>query len=248
MMPTRTAPTKISLRRFDGFAGAGLLGGFLSAGFGSAIFYFISLSKLNLADAVVLNSAAPVFVTLYYSIWKRTLPPRLVLFYAPLAFIGVALILKPQYGFFNSDGIWGLISSASAGVAFLTLHGIARKFKPAVIVGYFTGISTLLLLPVIPTFKLPQNPSQWGLLLAIGLTATIAQDFMTRGYARLNAITAAQLANFTVLFGAVLGAIMLGELPRWNFYVGSALVVFSCAKLIRLPVDPTPSPPSTPAM
>jgi len=203
------------------------------AGFGSLSFYFLSLQKLKLADAVVLNSSSPLFIALYQTLFQRKKPSLSTLFLVVLALFGVGLILKPELGFFNTSGFFGLLAAAFAGLAFMALHGISRSYEPVVIVGSFTGISTLLILPWAGEFRMPTGYSEWMLFLTVGLSASIAQAAMTRGYRHLKAITAAQLGNFTVVFSAVLGAVALREFPAWNFYLGSFLVVASCGFLLR---------------
>jgi drug/metabolite transporter (DMT)-like permease len=219
----RYANLKLFAPRFDRYLIIRSLAGFAAVGL-----YFVSIRYLPLSEAVALYSTSPIFVAIYQILLaqflkKKTSPKTQMaktLFLVLLAFTGVVIILKPSGGFFNLNGLIGLLSASCAALAYLTLNQLTKKYRPAIIVGYFTGISSLLLLPFAGSFRMPNNEKQWGVLLVMGISAAIAQSAMTRGYAVLDAVLAAELGNFTIVFSTILGAFVLNENPSPNFYWG----------------------------
>lgn len=171
----------------------------------SMVLYFYAISKLNLADAVMLNYSSPVpTLILSYFVLGERLTKKSVVFVA-VAFLGVGFILKPQFEVASMAGIAGIASAFAAAVAYVSIKAATRSIPPNFIVFTFAIVASLM--SVVPTllFFVAPTPLEWGFLVAAGTCATFAQQSMTKAYAGLPASVASPLSLATVVFSGLLG-------------------------------------------
>ena len=78
--------------------------------FGLAAMYcfFYALANLALADAVLLNFTAPLFIPFIALLWLRETVSRHVIAAIVIGFAGILLVLKPGIGLFNPASLIGL--------------------------------------------------------------------------------------------------------------------------------------------
>jgi drug/metabolite transporter (DMT)-like permease len=68
---------------------------------------------------------------------------------------------------------------------------------------------------------------QWGLLILIGLLGTLGQLLMTRGYASAAATRISPFTYFSVVFGAIYGYLLWGEVLTAHFVAGALLIALA---------------------
>jgi len=73
------------------------------------------------------------------------------------------------------------------------------------------------------------------LLLGLGLSATLAQLAMTRAYGRGRTLVAGCLSYSTLLFSALVGALVLGEMPGPLAWLGMTLIVMAGVASMAMP-------------
>ena len=84
-----------------------------------------------------------------------------------------------------------------------------------------------------------------GLLLAVGLLATIAQLMITRAFAIGSALSNAGLQYSGILFATAYGVLVFGERLSWMAVVGMLLIVAAGLVSTWLSRLPRESPPPT---
>ncbi len=183
-------------------------------GYVSLLLYFYAIAHLPLATAVTLNYTSPMFLALLSVILLREkLPPRAVAGLA-LGFGGVVLLLQPTLsGEAWLAGLTGVGSGLTAGWSYLHVRELGRQGEPEwKVVFYFALISTLggLLLMSFETWH-PVTLDNVGLLLGLGVTATLAQLAMTRAYKVGRKLVAANLSYLTVVFSSLIGVLVWGD-------------------------------------
>jgi S-adenosylmethionine uptake transporter len=72
------------------------------------------------------------------------------------------------------------------------------------------------------------------LLLAVGLCATLAQLAMTRAYGRGRTILTANLQFSAIVFAALLGILLFGEMVEPAGWLGIVIIVASCVAATAL--------------
>jgi drug/metabolite transporter (DMT)-like permease len=203
--------------------------------FGLAAMYcfFYALSVLPLADAVLLNFTAPLFIPFVGMLWLDESVSRRIWAAIIVGFTGVMLILRPGSGLYGSAALVGLASGAFAGVAMVSLRKLSGTEPALRVVVYYGLICTLVSsVPVLVSWR-PVDPRLLAVLAAAGGFATLGQYLLSRGY---GCAPAAQIGPFTytaVVFAAAYGWLFWQELPGWATATGTLLVVIAGALAMR---------------
>ena len=204
------------------------------AGFGMGAMYcfFYSIAHIPLADSVLIKSTIPLIIPFVSLIWLKESMSGRVITAGILGFVGVFFILEP-----NGETDWAslvaLVSSVMAALAFVTVRRMSVTEPPLRIVAYFAifGLS----ISSIPLIWAWQTPTivEYFMLLAIGLTTTIGQLFLTRGYRNAPASSVGIFTYTSVPFGTFLGWLLFEEILDINSLFGAILIVLAGAIILR---------------
>jgi len=194
------------------------------AGLSAMYLFFYAISKLPLAEAVLLNFSAPLFIPIVAFLWLNERVARRVLWAIGVGFVGVGCILRPGMGGLSPAAWVGFASGAMAAVA---LTGVRRMagFEPATrIIFYFSVLATTVsAVPLCWTWTWPPA-GLWWLLVASGMFATAGQFFITRGYSYAPAAQVGPFHYTAVVFSALYGWLLWAEKPDGWTVVGAALI------------------------
>lgn len=194
--------------------------------------FFYVLGQLPLADGMLLKMTSPIFMPLIALLWLGEGVARLAIFAIPLGFIGVALVLKP-----GSEMSWiallGVLGGLLAAVAKVTVRRLSHTESTTRIVFYFTLNATLIsTVPLAWAWQLP-TLEQWALLGLMGVMGTTGQLLLTRGYGIAPAAKVSPFTYFSVIFGAVYGYLLWGEVLDWLFVAGALLIAVAGVMAVR---------------
>jgi drug/metabolite transporter (DMT)-like permease len=200
------------------------------SGFMALVMFFYAIAHLPLATAITLNYTAPLFLAAITAWWFREQHGKGLMAALLLGFAGVAVLLQPGWqGQDRLAGLIGLVSGFFAALAYLNVRTLGREGEPEWrVVFYFTLIATLgaALWMAVAGFTQPRA-EDWPLLLAMGLTATLAQLAMTRAYRLGNTLTVGTLAYSNVAFSAMYGVLLFGDRLPLSAWIGMALIVLA---------------------
>ncbi len=187
--------------------------------------FFHALAHLPLAQAVLLNYTAPLFIPLIAALLLREPFPWPVRWAVLVGFVGIALILKPDMVRLDLDALIGLAAGIFTAFAFTAMRSMGKIEPTTRIVFYFGVIATLIsAIPLFWTWVTPA-PSLWGSLVLIGLLATVAQLLVTRAHAYAPAARIGPFMYSIIVFAALLGWLLWDEhLDRWSV-LGAILVI-----------------------
>jgi drug/metabolite transporter (DMT)-like permease len=207
--------------------------------------YFYALAHLKLADAVAIQYTHPLLVTLFAPLVLREPSPLGQWAVVGIAFAGMVLIAKPEGDLSLWPGGAAAVSAFGSAAAYALVRKLSATEHPLTIVVYFPCISAALSLPfVLGHFIMPRGV-EWAALAGVAVTTTIAQLFLTWSLKLEPAARATSVSYWGILFGALLGWLLFGEVPdRWAV-LGAVLIVGATALLARshgapaaLPADP----------
>ena len=190
---------------------------------------FWAIGYLKLGDSSILQKMAPFF-SIVMSIFILQEKPNLTSIVSVLvALLGAAFVVKPGQGLLGLPALVGLLGGFCAGTAFtfvrkLGTHGV----RGAQIVFYFSFISSIALLPICLLQFRPLSAEQLLFLTGAGLCAAVGQIFVTKAYSYAPAKEISVFDYSQVIFSAILGFVILGELPDIYSFIGYALI-FSMA-------------------
>jgi drug/metabolite transporter (DMT)-like permease len=214
-----------------------------------AAFYY-TLVHLPLADATILQHTSPIWTAFLAVPFLGERVGRREAFIALFSLGGVILMARPSFVFGGLEsglphlpvliGLFGAIFTAGA---YVSVRMLGRTEDPIVVVFWFSMVSagaSLLFLPfgfAMPTWR------ELSLLLMVGAATYSGQRFLTIGLRQERAARASAIGYLQIVFAALWGLLLLGEIPDlWT--VGGAAVVIGCSWLLGKTSDATPANPA----
>jgi drug/metabolite transporter (DMT)-like permease len=144
-----------------------------------------------------------------------------------VGFIGVALILVPDFSTLAPVAAIALLGGVLAAVAKVTVRRLSATEPASRTVFYFAAIGTVIsLLPLAWLWQMPDEKTL-GWLILLGVFATTGQLLLTRGMGCAPAARLGPFTFFSVLFGAMLGWLFWQEVLSWPTLIGTLLVLAS---------------------
>lgn len=202
------------------------------AAFGTCAMYcfFYAIAHLHLAEAILLTYSTPLFIPFIGWLWLREAPPPVIFVAIALGFAGILLIAKPGLGAGMAPLATGLgvLSAVTAACAMVGIRRMSDTEPAPRIVFYFSALSTAVAaIPLLWAWQ-PPAPAVLGLLVAVGVLATVGQLSLTRAYALAPAARIGAIAYSSVVFGGLLGWALWREAPDAASLCGMALVIGCC--------------------
>lgn len=195
-------------------------------GSGSLVLYFITLQHMPLASAVTLQYLSPIFTAIMgiYMV-REPVKPLQWLFFG-ISFAGVLMVQGFDARIELLYVAVGIGSSFFAALAYNMIRQLKLTEHPLVITFYFPLVSVPVtgLLLFTTTWVMPQG-SDWLVILVVGLTAQIAQYFMTRSYQSDELAKVVSLKYVGIIYALVLGYFLFGEAFSFAAHVGMIVVL-----------------------
>lgn len=209
-------------------------------GFSALLCFFYALVHLPLADATVIQYTNPVFTALLAAPLLDERLRRAEVLAALVSLGGVVLVARPHFLFgVLAQGLdpiavgIGLTGALCSAGAYVTVRRLSETEDPLVIVFYFALVTAVASAPLaLPDATWP-SAGQWAALAGIGLTAQVAQVFMTRGLQMERAGRATSVGYLQIVFAAAWGLLLLHEVPHLLGIVGALLVCGGTALTAR---------------
>ncbi len=206
--------------------------------------FFYALGHLQLGEAVLLNFSAPLFIPLMALFWLGEPVPSRLHWALVIGLAGIVFVLKPTAGILRPIALIGLASGILVAVATVCVRDLSRTEPAERIVFHFGAWATLV--SAIPLLWAWQSPTigEWGILLLIGLLATLAQVLLTRGITKVPAGQVGPFSYLTVVFAGGIGWWAWGEMLD-AFSLAGGLMVFAAGVIVlrgnrtARPVTPT---------
>jgi ubiquinone biosynthesis protein Coq4/drug/metabolite transporter (DMT)-like permease len=214
----------LATRRPGGQLALGVTG-FISLGL-----YFACIGELPLGTATALNYTAPLFLALVIGLRQAHAARAALLTCVALGFAGCCLLLNPSLAGGSASGVaLGLGSGVAAAAGYLLLSRLGRAGESERVTAFYFSIVICALagLPTVVAGFAIATLEQVGIVLAIGLLATLAQLAMGRAYAIGSPMIPATFSFSAVIFSSLLGAVWWGEQLGFLETAGIALIVAS---------------------
>ena len=222
--------TVMMLRENIGFAPKkenipGLLGRSLCGTLG-LLCNFYALGTLNLSDANMLNKLSPFFAIIFSIFLLREKPTAAQVLGVAVAFGGSLLIIKP--GFADAQlipALAGVLGGLGAGAAYTFVRKLGKKGENSKrIVFYFSAFSCLFCLPFLIVRYKSMTFLQTLYLIFAGTFACVGQLGITKAYLCAPAKEISVYDYTQVIFAALLGFFVFGDLPDIWSVLGYILI------------------------
>lgn len=194
--------------------------------------WFYAIGKLPLATAMTLNYTSSLWIAAFLigsaSVLKTKPVDRRLVFAALLGFVGVVLVLRPTI---EQDQLWhglvGLLSGMVSATGYLQVTALGRAGEPESRIVFYFSIGGVLGGAALSTLT-GWHAHSWrgvGLLLSVGVLATVAQLMLTRAYARGRTLVNASLQYLGIGFSFLYGVLLFDDRVTWMAVVGMLLIV-----------------------
>lgn len=199
--------------------------------------WFYAIAHLPLATAMTLNYMSGVWVAAFL-VGGTLVMGRLqdasrqgpIVLTVLTGFAGVIMILRPtieQNQLFA--GVIGLLSGLGAAMAYMQVAALGRMGEPESRTVFYFSIGTTLVGGVAMLFT---GASEWVWpqalwLLPIGLLAALGQLCMTKAYTRGATLLVANLQYSGIVFAALYGLFLFGDVIPLIGWIGMALIIAS---------------------
>lgn len=195
---------------------------------------FYAISNTNMSDAMMLNKLSPFFALLTSMIILKEAADGFQWAAILTALVGAVFVVKPSF-LFGNLGVNGsdvfplviaLIGGICAGIAYAFLRKVTvNGERPIIVVAFFSTFSCIILIPFIVFTYQPITPLQLFYCTMTGVAACFGQIFISSAYAACPAKEISIYDYSTVIFTALLGFFVLGEVPDWLSIVGYAIII-----------------------
>ncbi len=191
-------------------------------------FMFAAVALIPIADVVAILYAKPLFASLaavlilgevmYARRWTAL----------AVGAIGMLLIVRPGFVELNYGVLFALLAMTSGAYTTITVKILTRTESPDAIVAWaLLGVLLTSLIPALMDWQTP-NGEQLLWLVAVGGLATGFQRCLTRAYAAADATAVMPFEFSRLIFAAVIGFVVFGQLPDvWTWAGGT--VIFAAA-------------------
>lgn len=187
---------------------------------------FYAIDKLVLADANMLNKLSPFFA-IVFSIFLLSERPTLVQVLGVFAaFVGSAFIIKPSLGGYAVfPAIVGATGGMGAGLAYTFVRYLGGKGENSFkIIFFFSAFSSLVCIPFMLADFEPFSLKSLIFLICAGISASVGQFGITKAYVCAPAKEISVYDYTQVLFAALFGFLIFGQIPDFLSVIGYCLI------------------------
>jgi drug/metabolite transporter (DMT)-like permease len=193
---------------------------------------FAALARLPLAEATMIQYLHPVTTALLAALVLRERAGGGLVASLALGAAGVLLVARPAAllgGAGSGLDPLGLALAVAGALlsscAYVTVRKLTETEHPLAIVLAFPLVATPAALPFALAGWVWPRGVEWLLLLGVGVVAQLGQVSLTRGLALEPAARATALSYLQVVFAAMLGLALFGDVPDAAACAGALLIL-----------------------
>lgn len=194
---------------------------------------FYAVDHLVLADASMLNKMSPFFAVVFSAIFLKDKTAPFQIGAVIAAFAGSLFIIKPTFS--NMDlfpSVIGFLGGMGAGAAYTCVRQLGVKGENgSVIVFVFSAFSCVTTLPYIIFNFERMSLYQIGMLLLTGAAAAGGQFSITAAYTHAPAKEVSVFDYSQIIFSAILGFFLFGQIPDVLSIVGYVVIISVAAAM-----------------
>lgn len=184
-----------------------------------------AIDHMVLSDADTLMKLNPFWTILLSLIFLKENIKKYQIIAMLIAIFGMLFIVKPEFSSTMFSSLAGLFSGIFAASAYTCVRALSKREAPYTIVFYFSLFSVIVLIPFsIATYE-PMTKLQIIYLLGAGLSAAVGQIGITLAYSFAPAKDISIFTYASILFTALFGFILFGEIPDFYAFIGYIIII-----------------------
>jgi drug/metabolite transporter (DMT)-like permease len=194
--------------------------------------FFWTITHMLLADSTALQFSRPLWtIPLAILILKEKVGLSRIMI-SLVGFAGVLMYARPFTGGFDPNAMIGAIGGLAAALVIISIKRLSTSEPTRVIMFYYAFWNFVFVLGPAWWVWVTPNAHEWPLLILIGFLGIAGQGMITRGVQYGDATALAPLDYSRILYAALLGYLVFGEVPGLWSWLGMALIVASSIYLV----------------
>jgi len=191
------------------------------------LFNFYAVDHMMISDASMLNKISPFFAVIFSFIFLKEKVSPIQILLVITAFTGALFIIKPSFtGMDFFPALIGFLGGMGAGAAYTATRHLGQKGeKEPFIVFFFSAFSCVATLPYVIINFHQMRVIQVIFLLLAGLSTSGLLLFITIAYKYSPAKEISIYDYSQIIFSALLGLIIFGQLPDILSFIGYAVIL-----------------------
>jgi len=188
---------------------------------------FTAVVNMPLADATALAFAKSFFVTVFAVVLLREYVGPYRWFALVVGFLGVAIMMQPGSSGYSIYGVYAIAGAAAAGLVMVIIRILSQTESSESIMSYqIFGVGGITLIPAVMAWVAP-TPVEWLIIMAISVLSFYAQKANIFAYKHGEASLLASLDYIRLLFAAVIGYLLFGQLPQLTTWIGAGIIILA---------------------
>lgn len=194
-------------------------------GWAGVTLMFASVAFIPLADATAIVFLNPIFgmILAVPFLAEKVGPIRWGA--AAIALIGAMILLRPTPESFQLASLLALSAALIMGLELIFIKKLAGRESPfqVLLINNLLGM-LISSMAVIGVWQMP-TPSQWGVLIALGIFMALAQTCFVNAMARADASFIAPFSYGTLLFAALYDILFFEQIPDGITLAGGSIIL-----------------------
>jgi len=193
------------------------------------ITYFQALQLSNVAIGMLSMFTYPVITSFLEPIFLKTKFQKIHVLLGVMVLFGVYLLV-PNFTFDDSYTIaitFGLLSALVYAIRNLILKTKVDRYEGALLMTYQMAIVCVGLIPVYFIYDVQQAEGYWPAILGLVLVTTVGHTMLINCFKYFSITTISILSSITPVYGILIGALFLSEIPGWSTIIGGTLILAS---------------------
>ena len=189
--------------------------------------FFLSISKIGLAEATAIMDINPVLITLgaFLFLGEKIGPRRILGIIASM--IGALIIIRPGTDVFTVYAVLPLVAAVCYTTYNLTTRFVGNRESPWTSLLYSALFGAVVFSCMVPFFWQPVSLFSAGLMVLLSLCGTFSQLFLIRALAIGEASLLAPFAYVGLIYATIWGLVFFGEFPdKWSI-LGAIIIAIS---------------------
>jgi drug/metabolite transporter (DMT)-like permease len=195
--------------------------------FCSQTFLIIAFSLMPLASAVAINFSAPLFTALVSILLLKETVGLVRWTVLLVGFLGVLIVANPGAETFQIGALFALANAVLYGTVTAAVRGMTATESAPTLTLYQLLLITSFFTLLLPLGFIMPSGSDGALILFNGLSNAIGQYWWTKSLHLAPASAVTPFFYLSLVWAAVIGFVVWGDVPTAGLLAGSAIVVGS---------------------
>lgn len=186
-----------------------------------------AIALAPMADVFVITFVTPLIMLVLSTMFLGERPPLQRWIAVILGFIGVLVVMQPAGAGYGYSSLLALGSALTYAVFLVLTRDMTRtESVPALMLWNSLVVMAVMIVLMLPFWKTPTGDEVW-LFLFISVTGVLGQYLTTEAFRSGEASLLAPLQYTTLIWAAIAGYLVFGDMPTPMLLVGAVIIIGS---------------------